>query len=126
MADDATRQFSIGELAQLAGISVRSIRLYEQHGLVHATRAANGRRTFDGQQLSRLRQVLALKAVGLTLAQIRAVLAGGSDTLNEIVDARLASLEEQQDRVEWAIASLTAAKRQLGDDRSLTVETVSR
>jgi MerR family regulatory protein len=44
----------IGELAERAGTSTRTLRYYEQHGLVRARRSANGYRVYDEAELPTL------------------------------------------------------------------------
>ena len=104
---------AIGELARRAGLSVRAIRLYERYGLVTSIRAANGRRYFREHELSRLEQVSALKAIGLTLKQIGSLLADGALDPTSVITSQLAALESRKADLEWAIACLRAAEGQL-------------
>ena len=104
---------AIGELARRAGLSVRAIRLYERYGLVTSIRAANGRRYFREHELSRLEQVSALKAIGLTLKQIGSLLADGALDPTSVITSQLAALESRKADLEWAIACLRAAEGEL-------------
>ena len=66
----------IGELAEQAGISTKAIRYYEQIGiLAPPARTASGYRSYDPSALGRLGFVRAGQAVGLTLGEIRQVIA---------------------------------------------------
>jgi MerR family transcriptional regulator, copper efflux regulator len=66
----------IGELAERAGISAKAIRYYEQIGvLTPPTRTPSGYRDYDHATLGRLAFVRAAQAVGLTLGEIRQVVA---------------------------------------------------
>ena len=66
----------IGELAAQAGISTKAIRYYEQIGiLTPPARTASGYRSYDEAALGRLGFVRAAQAVGLTLGEIRQVIA---------------------------------------------------
>jgi MerR family transcriptional regulator, copper efflux regulator len=66
----------IGELAEQAGISTKAIRYYEQVGiLAPPARTASGYRTYDPSALGRLEFVRAAQAVGLTLGEIRRIMA---------------------------------------------------
>ena len=66
----------IGELAEQAGISTKAIRYYEQIGiLTPPARTASGYRTYDQAAIGRLSFVRAAQAVGLTLGEIRQVIA---------------------------------------------------
>jgi MerR family copper efflux transcriptional regulator len=66
----------IGELAERAGISTKAIRYYEQIGILSPTaRTASGYRAYDEAALGRLSFVRAGQAVGLTLGEIRQIIA---------------------------------------------------
>jgi MerR family transcriptional regulator, copper efflux regulator len=66
----------IGELAEQAGISTKAIRYYEQIGiLAPPARTPSGYRTYDQAALGRLSFVRAAQAVGLTLGEIRQIIA---------------------------------------------------
>lgn len=65
-----------GELAERAGISPEAVRFYERVGVLSAPlRTASGYRDYDEAALDRLTFVRAAQAVGLTLGQIREVIA---------------------------------------------------
>ena len=66
----------IGELAEQAGISTKAIRYYEQIGiLAPPARTPSGYRSYDQAALGRLGFIRAAQAVGLTLGEIRQVIA---------------------------------------------------
>jgi MerR family copper efflux transcriptional regulator len=66
----------IGELAERAGISTKAIRYYEQIGvLAPPARTASGYRAYDHSALTRLGFVRAAQALGLTLGEIRQLIA---------------------------------------------------
>jgi MerR family transcriptional regulator, copper efflux regulator len=66
----------IGELAEQAGVSTKAIRYYEQIGiLTPPARTASGYRSYDETAMGRLAFVRAARAVGLTLGEIRQVVA---------------------------------------------------
>ena len=70
----------IGELAEQAGISTKAIRYYEQIGiLTPLARTSSGYRTYDATALGRLSFVRAAQAVGLTLGEIRQIIASRDD-----------------------------------------------
>jgi MerR family copper efflux transcriptional regulator len=66
----------IGQLAEQAGISTKAIRYYEQIGILSPPeRTATGYRSYDEAALGRLGFVRAAQALGLTLGEIRQVIA---------------------------------------------------
>jgi MerR family transcriptional regulator, copper efflux regulator len=65
----------IGQLAAQTGFSVRTIRFYEQSGLLPAPhRTPAGYRSYDPDAVTRLRFVRSAQALGLSLAEIAEVL----------------------------------------------------
>jgi MerR family copper efflux transcriptional regulator len=98
----------IGELAERAGISAKAIRYYEQIGvLTPPTRTPSGYRDYGHADLGRLAFVRAAQAVGLTLGEIRQVVAFRDDGQTPCehvaallqrraaeVDARIAELQQ--------------------------------
>jgi MerR family transcriptional regulator, copper efflux regulator len=65
----------IGQLAAQTGYSVRTIRFYEQSGLLPApSRTPAGYRSYDQDAVTRLRFVRSAQALGLSLAEIADVL----------------------------------------------------
>jgi DNA-binding transcriptional MerR regulator len=66
----------IGELASRSGTSTKTIRYYESVGLVPAPdRSPSGYRQYDESALARLTFIRAAQAVGLSLGEIRSILA---------------------------------------------------
>ncbi len=64
-----------GDMARLTGSTMRTVRFYEEAGIVESTaRTTGGHRLFDLRQLDRLRFVSDLRAAGLSLEQIRQLL----------------------------------------------------
>ncbi|MBP2403978.1 Copper export regulator [Streptomyces netropsis] len=61
----------IGELAQQAGITTRTLRHYESLGLLPARRTGNGYRTYDEEDLRLLRQIRTLADFGFGLEETR-------------------------------------------------------
>ncbi|MEE1783926.1 MerR family transcriptional regulator [Streptomyces sp. SP17BM10] len=67
---------NIGDFARHGRVSVRMLRHYDAIGLLHPARVdpVSGYRFYEAAQLARLNRVIALKELGFTLQQVRAVL----------------------------------------------------
>ena len=61
----------IGELSRRAGVSTRSLRYYEEHGLIIARRSANGYREYDESDIKLVSEIRSLLTVGFTLEDAR-------------------------------------------------------
>jgi DNA-binding transcriptional MerR regulator len=92
----------IGELANTTGTTPKTLRFYEDVGLLTpAGRTAAGYRTFTADAVDRLNFIRRGRSAGLTLAQIREVLelrdAGATPCrhVQDLLDARLTDLDRQ-------------------------------
>ncbi|WP_093145881.1 MerR family transcriptional regulator [Saccharopolyspora antimicrobica] len=100
----------IGELAARTGVSRRSLRYYEQRGLLHSRRTEVGWREYDEDVEVRVRNVHELLSAGLTVEDVRRVEpcldqadhfpCDGVDEALEIHEARLAVLDERLARIQ--------------------------
>lgn len=105
----------IGELAQRAGTSARTLRYYEQHGLIRSRRATNGYRAFDEAELRVVHEIRALLAVGFDLDDIRpfvACLRAGHATGDACPDS-VAVLRRKLDEVDTCLGRLNTVRDQL-------------
>ncbi|MEV0245057.1 MerR family transcriptional regulator [Nocardia sp. NPDC050712] len=66
--------YAISVAAELAGIGVQTLRLYEEHGLITPARSAGGTRRYSGNDLARLQRISELSAQGVNLAGIGRIL----------------------------------------------------
>jgi MerR family transcriptional regulator/heat shock protein HspR len=72
--DTARGMFAISVAAELTGIGVQNLRLYEDRGLLEPARTEGGTRRYSHEDLERLRRINGLLGDGLNLAGIAAVL----------------------------------------------------
>nr|WP_153348207.1 MerR family transcriptional regulator [Nocardia aurantia] len=66
--------YAISVAAELAGVGVQTLRLYEQHGLIHPVRSGGGTRRYSSDDLARLARIAALAGQGVNLAGIARIL----------------------------------------------------
>ncbi|MGW2349145.1 MerR family transcriptional regulator [Actinacidiphila glaucinigra] len=108
--DDDRRLWSIGEVARATGTTVRTLRHYDETGLLGASaRTASGHRRYTARDVRRLYRVRALRALGPPLDEIRRVLADTAEDLGsmrELLTAQLSALEAQAGRIEQLTARL--------------------
>ena len=79
-SDGIRSDWSIQEVARLAGVTSRTLRHYGDAGLVPPSRTgAGGIRYYDADALVRLQRVLLLRGLGLGIPAIAEVLAGQTD-----------------------------------------------
>jgi len=90
--------FSIGEFARLGGVSVRTLRHYDEIGLLRPTTVDpnTGYRGYSARQLGQLNRIIALKELGLSLTQARRLLDGITlEELRGMLMLRRAQLEHE-------------------------------
>jgi DNA-binding transcriptional MerR regulator len=87
------------EAARRLGVSAKALRLYEQRGLVAPIRTAAGWRAYGPEEMARAAEVVALRALGLSLAQVARVLSGDAQGLDAALAAHQATLEAQVRRL---------------------------
>ena len=78
--DPAAGVYTISVAAELAGVTVRSLRLYERHELLHPVRTTGGTRRYSQDDLRRLRRITELLADGVNLPGIGKILDLEQDT----------------------------------------------
>lgn len=104
----------IGELAERTGLSVKTLRYYEQVGVIDvADRTPGGYRTYDAGVLERIRFVRSAQAVGLTLGEIREIVAFRERGQSPCAHV-LGVLETHAAEVDRRIRELRQLRRELG------------
>lgn len=98
---------TVGEVSELAGVSVRTLHHYDQIGLLSPSgRSDAGYRLYSHEDLARLQEILVWRHLALPLAQIRALL---DDSSRE----RIGVLRRQRELVEREVERLAAVARAL-------------
>src|SRR5262245_48054423 len=73
---DARTTWKVGDLARETGVSVRALHYYEEVGLlVPSGRTPSGHRVYSEEDVTRLQQIVSLRDIGLSLDEIKEMLA---------------------------------------------------
>jgi DNA-binding transcriptional MerR regulator len=115
---------SIGEIAAQAGVSVRTLRFYEQKGLLKSVRSEGGQRHYGVAQVQRLQEILLLKSLGLKLQDIQALFARGGVEAGAFLDLQMEALAEQKHRIDDVLARLAAARAAIRAGQSLDISSL--
>ncbi|HEY2474972.1 MAG TPA: MerR family transcriptional regulator, partial [Candidatus Cybelea sp.] len=114
-----------GELLQIkafateAGVSVRTLHLYDRLGLLEpAAVTDSGYRLYGTAEFERLEQILALRFVGFTLEQIKELLGESAPPLADALRMQRAVIARQRHRLDSALALVQQAQRALAADPS--------
>lgn len=110
----------IGEVAKQSGLSVRTLRHWEQVGLLSPTRTRARQRAYGPDQLIRIGTIQTLKKAGFTLSAIAGMLAIKQLDTGQILAAQIAMLEAQQVSIQKALRSLKMLQDRGLDDTALS------
>ncbi len=98
--------WSVQQIAKMAGTTARTLRHYDDIGLLQPSRTGNnGYRYYGQESLVRLQRILLLRDLGLGLPAIADVLGNESDA-EHALGRHLAWLQQEQDRLGRQIASV--------------------
>jgi len=114
--------WSIQQVAQMSGVTARTLRYYHEIGLLLPARVgANGFRYYDRLELLRLQEILLLRELGLDLTQIGQVLAGERDRV-EALSGHYQRLVAERDRVDRLARTVAATIESLREGTAMAVE----
>ncbi|MEV6780951.1 MerR family transcriptional regulator [Streptomyces sp. NPDC051098] len=107
----------IGVLAERAGVSVRSLRYYEEQGLLASSRSASGQRHYTDDGVARVRFIQRLYAAGLSSRTIAELLPCVDAPSERNSDAALDRMALERDRLSEYIDELLRTRDTL--DRTM-------
>ncbi len=98
--------WSIGELAEHAGVTVKTVRFYSDRGLLpEAARSAGGHRRYGPEALDRLRLIRSLRTLDLPVPDVGRVL-DREDALEDVIAGQLRDIGSQLAALRWREAAL--------------------
>jgi DNA-binding transcriptional MerR regulator len=107
-----TRIYGVQEFAALAGVTVKALHHYDRLGLLTPRRTDAGYRLYSQRDLTRLKQISALRFVGLPLKKIKIILDAGSDSLGDALQRQRDVLTEKRRQLDRAIKAIEDAAGQ--------------
>ena len=100
-------EYTIKALADLAGLTTRTLRWYDKEGLLKPCRATeSGYRLYGPREVDRLQQILFYRELGLELGHIRRVLDDPCFDARGALQSHLAALTERRDRLDALILTV--------------------
>lgn len=104
----------ISQVAARSGVPATTLRYYEELGLLHPQRAANGYRVYEPEVLDRLQFIRAVKQVSLPLEEVADLVQVWESDPCATVKGRLRPLlEQQRSRVHEGLAEMSEVQRDL-------------
>ena len=108
------KEYSVGQLARLSGVTVRTLHHYDTIGLLRPAHvASNGYRFYGRAELLRLQEILFYRAFGLSLAEVADVLTGEADAVvrlrahRSLLAAQVVEVTDLLKTLDRTIATLT-------------------
>jgi Predicted transcriptional regulators len=123
------RLFTIGELAKLVGVSIRTLQYYDQANLLNSTYTEGHKRVYTRDDILKLQQILFLKSLGFPLQEINDKILKSEDSADfekvftqqrEILLFQIANLNQIVDTLNLVISE-TKGGKEISMDRLLTI-----
>lgn len=112
--------FTVKRVAEMAGVSVRTLHHYDEIGLLRPTTVSEvGYRLYGPQDLERLQQILFFKEMGLALEAIRAILDDPSFDRREALLQHRTALLERRAKMDQLLASLERTLTEMERGRTM-------
>jgi len=105
----SARNYKVGQVASQLGVSVRTLRHYDDIGLLKpARRASTGHRLYTDREVARLQKIVALRKMGFSLGHIRTVLSGDTTEAYKTLEVQATRLREQISQQQGALKAVEA------------------
>ena len=114
------------EAARRLGISPKALRLYEQRGLIAPVRSDAGWRAYGPKDMERASEIVALRALGFSLAQVTRVLTGDASGLEPALAAHQSTLEARLREAAEALDRLRGLRSDLARGETPTAGELAR
>ncbi|MBO3675001.1 MerR family transcriptional regulator [Streptomyces sp. NEAU-YJ-81] len=103
----------IGELSARTGASRRSLRYYEQQGLLVSARSPSGQRCYDDDHVQRVALIQAFLAAGMSSRTIALMVPCMTEPNMNRARQALTAMNQERNRLSSTIDSLVAARAAL-------------
>jgi len=122
LSSQASRTYRTGEMAKMAGVSIRTIRYYDNIGLLTPSAySLSGHRLYTNEDFSKLKRILALKYLGLSLEEVMNIESSGFEKENVIKSLQVQKqiLRNKIHHMKLALDSIEKAESSMTKDGDL-------
>ena len=121
------RQYSVRQLSRLAGVSVRTLHLYDEMGLLKpARRTEKGYRWYEEKELLRLQQILFYKELDFPLKEIAEILDEPAFDRIRALEGHRKALQGRRQRVDDMLSTIDKTIQHLKKETMLSHEELYR
>ena len=120
-------KYTTGEMAKLCNISVRAVQFYDTKGVLHPTDLTEGgRRLYTDDDLTKLRLICVLKAIGLSLDSIKGILESESSgkVLSVLLDEQTKQLSDEIVERQNQLDTIKIIKECIRDKTNIPVNSI--
>ena len=117
-------KYRVGEFAALTGVTVRALQHYDRLGLLRPARSASAHRIYSDADRRRLKHILPLRAIGMSLNRIAEAFDATPSRLPELLEQQRANLAASRAGIDQAIRTLRQIQMPASDASASTVHGV--
>lgn len=119
------KNYSIGEFAKLTGTTERTLRHYDQIGLLKpAEYTEHGHRKYNNKSLVELQKILGLKFLDLSLEEISEHLQQPEQDYSKILATQTKMLEEKRDQIETVLQAIAQVQSTVSGSEAVNHESL--
>lgn len=121
--------YTTGEIAKLAGVSVRTVQFYDNKGILPPSQLSEGgRRLYSQEDLGKLQRICLWKTMGLSLDAIKGILESqnADKVLGLLLEQQAKALEEDiRDRQQQQLQAIRTLEQNLKSEERIPVNSIS-
>ncbi|WP_404353922.1 MerR family transcriptional regulator [Exiguobacterium aurantiacum] len=120
--------WKVGEVAELAGLTIRTLRYYDQICLFSPSQyTESGHRLYTKADLVRLQPILSLKQMGMSLEEIQLLLSNPEEqTVAEILQTQISRVKKEIEVQQKLVAELENALSAAHSNRTLSISELTK
>lgn len=121
-------KYTTGEMSKLCNVSVRTVQFYDTKGLLHPSELTDGgRRLYTDDDLTKLRLICTLKAIGLSLDSIKGIMDSESPgkVLSLLLDEQMKQLGDEIKERQGQIDAIKIIKESIRNMTTIPVSSIS-
>lgn len=100
----------IGAVADAAATTVKTVRYYDEIGLISSVARVGGKRRFDSDAVKRVSFIRRAQEAGFNLDEIRSILDDGAGEWHRVLSEKLTELRNRRDHLDMVISMLEEMK----------------
>ena len=100
-------EYKVNELAKISGISTRTLRYYDEIGLLTPDRLnSNGYRVYTQEHVNTLQQILFYRELGVPLDEIKAIITAPDFDRRVSLERHLSALQNRREKINVLIENV--------------------